>query len=388
MKKIRVLFIIGGDDDKYGAQQLAKNILSSMRTKDNVEFCVLTTHHGLVNFFCDEKGIQNHIYNFRYCTYVPLENKILNLFKHIIKKCLISFKNFYAIRKIESEIDIKSFDIIHSNINRDLIGGFLSRKYNKPHIWHLQEMYDSHFVLCPIYKNQIEWMNSHCSRFIAISNAVKDDWAKHGIDESKIEVIYNGIDIGKYKIKEPGKSNHLLKIVMAGLIYKEKGQEQVIKALTLLPKEIRENIRLDLYGDVKKKYYSYLSELIKDKGLQNIVTFKGYSKDMPNTLSKYNVGINCSKSEGFGLSTLEYMASGLCVLATSSGANTELIQDNKNGLLIEYGNPASIAEKLKEIYFDKEERQKLGKAAQESARQFSIDACAEKIYDTYSSVKG
>lgn len=388
MKKMRVLYIIGGDDDKYGAQQLAKNIISYMHANHDIEFCVITTHQGLVNSFCDEEKIENHIYDFRYCTFVPLKNKLLNFLKHSAKKCLISYKNFFAIRKIESEIDIYSFDIIHSNINRDLIGGMLSKKYNKPHVWHLQEMYDSHFGLSPIYKKQIEWMNKNSSKFIAISNAVKNDWVDHGIDESKIEVIYNGIDINKYQIDESRENGGLLKIVMSGLIYEAKGQEQVIKALTLLPEEMLSNVRLDLYGTVKEKYYSYLCGFIKENELQDIVTFKGYIENLPEVLPEYDIGINCSKSEGFGLSTLEFMASGLCVLATKGGANTELIKDNENGLLIEYGNPSSIAEKIKELYFDKEKRIRIRNEAYISASKYSIDACAEKIYGVYSELAG
>lgn len=385
-KKIRVLYIIGGDDDKYGAQRLAKTIISSLKTDNNIEFCVLITHHGLINTFCDEQRIENHIFGFKYCTYVPMKNKLLSMLKHSAKKCFISLKNYQAIRQIEKEIDIRSFDIIHSNINRDLIGGYFSQKYQIPHIWHIQEMYDSHFGLSPIYKHQIEWMNSHCTKFIAISNAVAVDWINHSIAKSKVQVIYNGIDIDKYHIIEKDQDDNILHIVMAGLIYREKGQEQVIEALTLLPQDIRDNVRLDLYGEAKEKYYSYLCQYIYQHDLQNIVTFKGYSNNMPEILPTYDVGINCSKSEGFGLSTLEYMASGLCVLVTKGGANTELIKDRQNGLLIDYGKPSSIAEKIKEIYHNTEERMRLQRNAHETSKKYSIKICVQEIYNMYSKI--
>ena len=199
-------------------------------------------------------------------------------------------------------------------------------------------------------------------------------------------MIYNGIDIDKYHIIEKDQDDNILHIVMAGLIYREKGQEQVIEALTLLPQDIRDNVRLDLYGEAKEKYYSYLCQYIYQHDLQNIVTFKGYSNNMPEILPTYDVGINCSKSEGFGLSTLEYMASGLCVLVTKGGANTELIKDRQNGLLIDYGKPSSIAEKIKEIYHNTEERMRLQRNAHETSKKYSIKICVQEIYNMYSKI--
>lgn len=384
MKKIKVLYLIGGTDDKYGAQKLASKIISSIQNNYEVEYCVVTAKDGIMNQFCNETGIRNFVSCFKYSTYVPLSNPVLNIAKHTIKTYLIGFNDMKAIKQVEKEIDVSSFDIIHSNINRDLIGGVLSAKYDIPHIWHLQEMYDSHFGLRPIYRNQLKWMNRHCNHYIAISKTVAHDWIKHGIDPKKTSIIYNGIELQKYTSNAKKDNSPLFKLVMAGMIYKEKGQEDLIRAISLLPDKVKSKIRLDLYGEAKPKYYAYLQQLIVDKALTDIVSFKGYCSNLSEILCDYDMGFNCSKGEGFGMSTIEFMASGLCPIVSNTGANTELVKNGKTGLVYDYGDIADLKDKILKILENNALMNAIKKNAEiESRTRYSVDRMAKEIVEIY-----
>lgn len=384
MKKIKVLYIVGGTDDKYGASQLASKIISSIQGNYEVEYCVLTAKDGVINQFCKEVGVKNLVSCFKYSTYVPLNRPVLNILKHAIKTYMIGTSDRKAIKQIEKELDVSSFDIIHSNINRDLIGGVLSAKYGIPHIWHLQEMYNSHFGLRPVHNRQLKWMNGHCNHYIAISKTVAADWIKHGIDGRKTSVVYNGIELHKYIRNEEKETTSLVKLVMAGLIYKEKGQEDLIRAISLLPDRIKSKIRLDLYGEVKSDYYAYLKQLINDRELSGIVSFKGYCSNLPEILHDYDLGFNCSKGEGFGLSTIEFMASGVCPIVSNTGANTELVEDNKTGLVYSYGDIEDLKDKILRLVENKTLMKELGENARIQAMTlYSIDGMAKEIMEIY-----
>ena len=384
MKKMRVLYFVGGNDDKYGAQILATEIVSLMQRRHEVEYCVVTAKEGRTNRKCSELGIENYTSCYKYSTYYPLQNPCLNVIKRTVKRIMIDFSDKKAIYKIEKEIDVSSFDIIHTNINRDMIGGYFSRKYDIPHVWHLQEMYDSHFGLKTVRKKQLEWMNNNCDQYIAISNTVANDWITHGLMPSKMNTIYNGIQLDNYKQRQiSAKDSQAIRFVMAGVVCKEKGQEQLIDAIASLPMSIQHRIEIDFYGGGKEEYLNYLIEKVSKYKLDKQISFMGYRDNIPEVLYKYDVGVNCSKGEGFGLSTVEFMASRLCVLVSNCGANTELIHDQQNGLVFEYGCPKSLADCIEELYLDPEKRNRLMRNAYNSSLKYSISECVDGIYQVY-----
>lgn len=384
MKKMRVLYFVGGNDDKYGAQILATEIVSLMQRRHEVEYCVVTAKEGRTNRKCSELGIKNYTSCYKYSTYYPLQNPCLNVIKRTVKRIMIDFSDKKAIYKIEKEIDVSSFDIIHTNINRDMIGGYFSRKYDIPHVWHLQEMYDSHFGLKTVRKKQLEWMNNNCDQYIAISNTVANDWITHGLMPSKMNTIYNGIQLDNYKQRQiSAKDSQAIRFVMAGVVCKEKGQEQLIDAIASLPMSIQHRIEIDFYGGGKEEYLNYLIEKVSKYKLDKQISFMGYRDNISEVLYKYDVGVNCSKGEGFGLSTVEFMASRLCVLVSNCGANTELIHDQQNGLVFEYGCPKSLADCIEELYLDPEKRNRLMRNAYNSSLKYSISECVDGIYQVY-----
>lgn len=384
MKKMRVLYFVGGNDDKYGAQILATEIVSLMQRRHEVEYCVVTAKEGRTNRKCSELGIENYTSCYKYSTYYPLQNPCLNVIKRTVKRIMIDFSDKKAIYKIEKEIDVSSFDIIHTNINRDMIGGYFSRKYDIPHVWHLQEMYDSHFGLKTVRKKQLEWMNNNCDQYIAISNTVANDWITHGLMPSKMNTIYNGIQLDNYKQRQiSAKDSQAIRFVMAGVVCKEKGQEQLIDAIASLPMSIQHRIEIDFYGGGKEEYLNYLIEKVSKYKLDKQISFMGYRDNISEVLYKYDVGVNRSKGEGFGLSTVEFMASRLCVLVSNCGANTELIHDQQNGLVFEYGCPKSLADCIEELYLDPEKRNRLMRNAYNSSLKYSISECVDGIYQVY-----
>ena len=100
-----------------------------------------------------------------------------------------------------------------------------------------------------------------------------------------------------------------------------------------------------------------------------------------------DVGLMLSKSEAFGRVTIEYMFQNLAVIASDTGANPELINNNKTGLLYHYGNCNDLAEKMKMIILDKSLLSHLSSQGRIYARkEFCSTKNSDNIYRIYEEV--
>jgi glycosyltransferase involved in cell wall biosynthesis len=226
-------------------------------------------------------------------------------------------------------------------------------------------------------------MQNNAAKFIAISDAVKAEWIKKGIAEGKIIRIYNGIDSALYK-PECKKRESILRLVIVGHIQLNKGQHQLIESIAKLPNEIKSNICLELLGEGYPDYIKLLMKRIKELNLENQVNLGGYKKDIPQILSSYDIGVTCSKSEGFGRISVEYMLAGLAVIASDTGANPEIVTDNIDGRIYRYGDAGHLAQVITDLYNDREELERLAANGRQKAEsQFSITGCAGEVHALY-----
>ena len=86
------------------------------------------------------------------------------------------------------------------------------------------------------------------------------------------------------------------------------------------------------------------------------------------------MAIMCSHNEAFGRVTIEYMLSGLPVIAYNGGATPEIIEDNVSGLL--YNTIPEMVSCIKRLEFDKELRSTIGR----NGRQKILDNFSENQY--------
>lgn len=159
-----------------------------------------------------------------------------------------------AIKIIEKNVDLSSVDIIHTNSSRNDVGCLLNKKYGIPHVMHIREFGQEDFNCCTYRRNYYSYISKYTNRFLAISNAVLNSWIEKGLDETKVSLLYDGIDIKKIQYKKEYKNNNNLKIVFSGGICEPKGQHIAIEAIGLLPENIKNKMRLDIIGWDDPKY--------------------------------------------------------------------------------------------------------------------------------------
>ncbi len=383
------LLVIADADTRYGAPHSLLHMVQALQEQYKINIKVVLPADSemrikLENMGCDVFCIH----------YAPFYQGIpTDLWKYPIKYIIRGVPYWYgrirAVKEVEQSIDLKTIDLIHSNSSREDLGALIAGKHHIPLIWHIREFGDRDYICYSYRKNHIEFMNQNASWFIAVSDAVKEHWVKKGITAAKIDRIYNGISPQSIlpRIDDDAvRERKTMKMVMAGNVSKTKGQIWAIEAIKRLYNEGIQ-VTLDIFGDGARSYEKKLRRMILEYGIEHLVKFRGYQKDVGKFLSQYDMGLMCSRDEGFGRVTVEYMMAGLCVIASNTGANPELIEDGVSGLLYQYGDINSLANAIKRCAENPDFRCRLSENGRLRANtKFTATRNAMQVYDVYERV--
>ncbi|MFH1847741.1 MAG: glycosyltransferase, partial [Candidatus Omnitrophota bacterium] len=114
-------------------------------------------------------------------------------------------------------------------------------------------------------------------------------------------------------------------------------------------------------GELKESLQNYASRL----GIADMVKFCGWHNDMAEVYADLDLVALTSLSEGTPLSLIEAMAAGKAVVSTDVGGVSDLIEDQKSGLLVENGNAYQFKDAMARLLRDSDLRRRLGEAGGE-----------------------
>ena len=292
-----------------------------------------------------------------------------------------------ALKILERKIEFANIDLIHTNSARNSIGCRLSKKYNTPHVMHIREFADKDFNCVSFMPGYIRFFNKNTNAFVSISGAVMNHWNKKGIDKNKNHLIYDGVNYRDITVSERNKRSVQLKMVITGGVYPTKGQHLAVEAIGMLAPEIRDHVTLDIIGWYNNKYHQELNNYASSRGYGDKIRFLGAVDDVHQRLCNYDIGLMCSRSEGFGLVTAEYMHAGLGVIASNTGACPEIVEDKKTGLLFSSGDSDDLARCISLFYRDRVLLVDCAKNAKVKAQTcFTDEINSKKIRKMYSEV--
>ncbi|MHB0977641.1 MAG: glycosyltransferase family 4 protein [Candidatus Aquicultorales bacterium] len=219
------------------------------------------------------------------------------------------------------------------------------------------------------------------TRFIAVSAAIKKDLIKRRVPEEKITVVYNGVDvpIGQPVAEEArrrlGVSGDEFVVGTVARLEPNKGIRFLIRAAAdlrpLLPK-----LKVVIVGSGRDR--RELEREAERLGLGEVVAFTGFQEDARALMSAFDVFALPSLMEGFALVVIEAMASGIPVVASKVGGVPEIVQEGRNGLLVEPGDPKSLAEAILKLHASPQLRRSIiGEAYQDFSERFTTQRFVE-----------
>lgn len=279
--------------------------------------------------------------------------------------------------------------------------------------WYLMKLNIMIYKLCPDvvhshYEKQVQYLINYGYKFVytihgftisprylqknrnlvAISRGISEDVKKRvGIDST---VIYNGIHVAdiKQKNKVCGYSrNREFKIVQVSRLFHEvKGQDVLIKAVASLKKRGYTNISLDFIGDGAS--LNYLQTLTCDLQLHNVRFLGTKSVDyIKNNICDYDLFVQASRHEGFGLTVAEAMAAKLPVLVSECDGLLEVVGNGAYSFVFKNSSIEDCAERIEEVLNTSPDiiQDKVDKAWMYVNENFSVKRTADNYINFYES---
>jgi len=371
-KKIRILYIypslgIGG------AEELRFLALKNLKQKDNYEFTVLCIEKigeigeeikGLgINIFCLNKSAH------------PLNiTVILSLLRYFYK----------------NRFDIVQTSLFNANFH-GRIAAILARIpviISEEHSEHYQ--YRSLKFLPYIWADRI--LSIFTDKIICCSdNLMRSISMLEHIPENRLFLLLNACNTERLELKknplgirkELGLSENDLIIGNVAHLSYRKGQDMLIKAFGIISRTFP-SAKLIFIGNADRKFKQELDKIIQDTDVAAKVIFLGPRRDIADYLRIFDIFALFSRFEGMPLSMLEAMYMQVPVVVNNIGGISEVVEHDKNGILVEDSDIESFAKAITELIKDRQKRMELGKEARKTVvEKFSPINYIERLESLY-----
>lgn len=227
-----------------------------------------------------------------------------------------------------------------------------------------------------LFKNLSRKIWKRSFKVVANSEGLKQEALVTAPDED-IRVIYNGVDVEKFKPLSPGGTGTgKIRLISTGRLSAVKGYNYLIKALSEV-----EGFELILIGDGPQK--ENLESLADECRAHVTFTGRKNKDEVVRFLQEAHIYVLSSLNEGMSNSMLEAIACGLPVIATDVGGARELITDGENGFIIKKGSVESIKEALTAYRKNPALVESQGKKSREQALKMSWKQTADEYVSLY-----
>ena len=367
MRKIRILRIVS-NLGVGGVQKRMVSLLPKLN-KERYNIVVCSFKSGELQHCLEQSGIS------------------VRIIKRRFKFDPICIYRLYSIIKKEN------IDIVHTHCHKpNTTGRFAAKLASVPVIIANEHNVDSWKSNWQLTLDR--WLAAYSDKIIAVSEAVKSFYVKNAnIPTDKFEVIYNGVDLDFWQKNMPSQKAILEKkaklgllqgnkvIAAIGRLHPQKGHEYLLRAAKKIISRMG-NLKFLIVGDGPMK--ESLESLSERLGIKENVVFTGKRDDVKDMLCISDFSVVSSIREGFSNVVLESMACSKPVVATDVGGNKEIIIDGENGFIVPSRNEDALADKIQALAGNEELTIRMGLAAKETVKNFSLSQMkykTEKLYE-------
>jgi len=253
---------------------------------------------------------------------------------------------------------------------RTIVDMLLVRLYRVPVILHIRGGRFEEFLngRSAIGRRVVRWALVSADSVIALSPV----WAERllGFDSRiSVQVVANGVPLPERP--RPHRPTARIRIVFVGTTQRAKGVDDLIEALSRLPRQTRRRIDVRIVGTDPGCRTKELRALADQRGLSESVVFTGEldSAEVRRELRRAAIFALPSYAEGLPNALLEAMACGLPAVVGSVGAVPEVIEHGVSGFLVRPGDIEQLSTLLGKLIRSPALRQKMGRAARRRVRQ-------------------
>lgn len=210
-----------------------------------------------------------------------------------------------------------------------------------------------------------------------------------GLPDDQITVIHNAVEPFDEKISTVYELMKWKKIGYSlvgniGRLSEQKGMKYFIEALPLVKKSCP-MVKFIIIGDGEDR--KKLEDQANALNVSDSVIFLGYRNDIRNVMSQLDFIVLSSLWEGLPLTPIEAFSVGKTVVATAVDGTVEIVNDGKNGFLVEAKNVKQLADRIVVLIKQLELRHVFEEKGKEKyLQEFSFEIYKKRILDYYSSI--
>jgi len=278
-----------------------------------------------------------------------------------------------VIARLSSELRHVGIDLIHCQHSRDIAtvvpAMLLSGRY-RPIL--LSKRVGSYIVKKDFLHSLT---HRHISRVLAISEVIhRNVLDTLPVPPERVLTLHDAIDTSRYSPQhatgksvrsEFGFTDDVFLVGFVGRISPGKGHGELLHAAAML-KPRYPNVRYLIVGEAsygEEGYAEQIRHLAGKLGVDDVVTFTGFRKDVPDVMRAFDLFAFPSHAESFGIGLIEAMAIELPVVSTNCDGILDIVVDGETGIMVPPKDAEALARGLSRLLDDPGLRKRMGEAA-------------------------
>ncbi|MGR6837141.1 glycosyltransferase family 4 protein [Syntrophomonas erecta] len=366
MVKTRVLHVIGGGEIG-GAEEL---VLTLMRLLDKSRYepHLICLCPGPFVEVARKEGFPAQL--------IPMRNKL----------------DITTVGPVQDYIFDHTVDIVHTHgVRANLVARIAGHSLGVPVVTTVHSVlrydYDTWFKAV-FARFLTKLTNRYTDRFIAISDAIRQEIESMQVAPERIEVIHNGLDTSKFVSPRPpeqmqdllGLNPNLKIITMVARLHPVKGHEYFLRAARQVLDRYP-GVQFLIIGEGPER--GNITRLVNELGLNERVRMPGYYTPIEDIYGVSDLLCVPSIMEGLGLVILEAMYFRVPVVASAIGGILEIIEDGKDGILVPPRDPSALAGAILALLKDEQRAERLKDGGQEKIKNFTLKNMAQQVEQIY-----
>ncbi|MHB8346828.1 MAG: glycosyltransferase family 4 protein [Acidiferrobacterales bacterium] len=230
--------------------------------------------------------------------------------------------------------------------------------------------------------------------FVAVSTHIKEDLVGKGVPDKLVEIIPNPAEkmTINHDLIQSVRARYGLKpgqrvFGIFGRIVSWKGHREFVRAASEVLRSMPEAVAV-VVGDVSdgdRELWDELHDLVRKQGLEDRFIFTGYIAKVVELYGIMDVVVHAStRPEPFGLVITEAMACGVPVVASNLGAPSEIIDDGKDGLIVDPTDTPALAQAIRSLLMDERLRSEMGDLGRRKVlAKYNMDDYARRMEEAY-----
>jgi len=288
---------------------------------------------------------------------------------------------------------VERVDVVHIHVSqgasvyRKMLLAWIAFLFGKPLVFHTHggDVAKRFPGLPSPLRRLIAWTYRRADTVIALGESWRQFYIEAmGVDPDRVVILRNPVSMPATipaRAEPPS-----LKLLYLGMLSEPKGAFDLIRAVSTIPKETRDQLNLIMAGHGEVEH---ARRMVDELGLGDTVTIPGWigPAERDALFEEVHGLVLPSHFEGMPMSLLEAMSWGLAVIATPVGAIPDVVIDGKNGFLVPVSDANALSAAMMRLIEDPALCRKFGAEGRKTVEPFSMEGYAEHLISLYSGLK-